>query len=81
MNRFSLTKLHDVEAGEQNQAKFSNRFGPLENLATVWTQTWFLIRENINITGKESKYCFYYWWGWTKSLGTAATSGLLYNPR
>jgi hypothetical protein len=24
---------------------------------------------------------FYYWWGGTKSLGTAGTSGLLYNPR
>jgi hypothetical protein len=23
---------------------------------------------------------FYYWWGGTKSLGTAATSGLLYKP-
>jgi uncharacterized membrane protein (DUF4010 family) len=25
-------------------------------------------------------YIFYYWWGGTKSLGTAATSGLLYKP-
>jgi hypothetical protein len=24
---------------------------------------------------------FYYWWGGTKSLGTAATSGLLYKPQ
>jgi hypothetical protein len=24
---------------------------------------------------------FYYWWGGTKSLGTAATSGLLYKPK
>jgi hypothetical protein len=24
---------------------------------------------------------FYYWWGETKSLGTAATSGLLYKPQ
>jgi hypothetical protein len=23
---------------------------------------------------------FFYWWGGTKSLGTAATSGLLYKP-
>jgi hypothetical protein len=23
----------------------------------------------------------YYWWGGTKSLGTAATSGLLYKPQ
>jgi hypothetical protein len=26
-------------------------------------------------------FLFYYGWGGTKSLGTAATSGLLYNPR
>jgi hypothetical protein len=26
-------------------------------------------------------YFFYYWWGGTKSLGTAATSGLLYTPQ
>jgi hypothetical protein len=24
---------------------------------------------------------FYYWWGGTKSIGTAATSGLLYKPQ
>jgi hypothetical protein len=24
---------------------------------------------------------FYYWWGGTKSLGTAATSGLMYKPQ
>jgi hypothetical protein len=24
---------------------------------------------------------YYYWWGGTKSLGTAATSGLLYKPQ
>jgi hypothetical protein len=24
---------------------------------------------------------FFYWWGGTKSLGTAATSGLLYKPQ
>jgi hypothetical protein len=26
-------------------------------------------------------YFFYYWWGTAKSLGTAATSGLLYKPQ
>jgi hypothetical protein len=26
-------------------------------------------------------FFFYYWWGGTKSLGTAATSGLLYKPQ
>jgi hypothetical protein len=26
-------------------------------------------------------YYFYYWWGGTKSIGTAATSGLLYKPQ
>jgi hypothetical protein len=25
-------------------------------------------------------FFIYYWWGGTKSLGTAATSGLLYKP-
>jgi hypothetical protein len=33
----------------------------------------------------ESKYIiflyYYYWWGGTKSLGTAATTGLLYKPQ
>jgi hypothetical protein len=24
---------------------------------------------------------YYYWWGGTKSLGTAATTGLLYKPQ
>jgi hypothetical protein len=28
-----------------------------------------------------SIYLFYYWWGGTKSQGTAATSGLLYKPQ
>jgi hypothetical protein len=57
MDSFSLTKLQDVEAEaeEEDQAEFSDRFAPLENLAAVWTQTWFLIRENINISDKESK--------------------------
>jgi hypothetical protein len=26
-------------------------------------------------------FYYYYWWGGTKSLGTAATSGLLYKPQ
>jgi hypothetical protein len=26
-------------------------------------------------------YVYYYWWGGTKSLGTAATSDLLYKPQ
>jgi hypothetical protein len=26
-------------------------------------------------------FVYYYWWGRTKSLGTAATSGLLYKPQ
>jgi hypothetical protein len=26
-------------------------------------------------------FFYYYWWGGTKSLGTAATSGLLYKPQ
>jgi hypothetical protein len=26
-------------------------------------------------------YYYYYWWGGTKSLGTAATSDLLYKPQ
>jgi hypothetical protein len=39
----------------------------------IHTQTQF--REGIIII------FFYYWWGGTKSLGTAATSGLLYKPQ
>jgi hypothetical protein len=26
-------------------------------------------------------YYYYYWWGETESLGTAATTGLLYQPQ
>jgi hypothetical protein len=26
-------------------------------------------------------YYYYYWWGGTKSLGTTATTGLLYKPQ
>jgi hypothetical protein len=47
-----------VETEEQDQAKLSNRFAPLENMAAVWAKTWFLIRENINISVKESKYYY-----------------------
>jgi hypothetical protein len=31
--------------------------------------------------GSMLLFFFYYWWGGTKSLGTAATSGLLYKPQ
>jgi hypothetical protein len=31
--------------------------------------------------GKRYYFFYYYWWGGTKSLGTAATSGLLYKPQ
>jgi hypothetical protein len=40
---------------------------------------------NCNSYVKEAvekyRYIFYYWWGGTKSLGTATTSGLMYKPQ
>jgi hypothetical protein len=37
---------------------------------------------NINTVRIKRHYSqFFYWWGGTKSLGTAATSGLLYIPQ
>jgi hypothetical protein len=45
-------------------------------------------RENLNslslsicASSIRGVYFFYYWWGGTKSIGTAATSGLLYKPQ
>jgi hypothetical protein len=30
---------------------------------------------------RHSFFYYYYWWGGTRSLGTVATSGLLYKPQ
>jgi hypothetical protein len=61
-------------------------------LATGPEETSFMLTETSNSIGTKNissyliKYpyyilFFYYWWGGTKSLGTAATSGLLYKPQ
>jgi hypothetical protein len=46
------------------------------------------LRESVGLLGQRISpsqghylFFFYYWWGGTKSLGTAATSGLLYKPQ
>jgi hypothetical protein len=35
----------------------------------------------LRVTVAISKHILYYWWGGTKSLGTAATSGVLYQAQ
>jgi hypothetical protein len=56
MERFSLKKLNDVEGKEKYRVEVSNRFAALEDLdAEVEINTvWETIRENINISAKES---------------------------
>jgi hypothetical protein len=38
-------------------------------------------RKYSDSTVPHKVFFYYYWWGGTKSLGTAATSGLLYKPQ
>jgi hypothetical protein len=56
MERFNLKKLNDVEGKEQYRVRFSNRFAALKDLdAEVEVNSaWETIRENINISAKES---------------------------
>jgi hypothetical protein len=56
MERFNLKKLNDVEGKEQFRVEVSNRFAALEDLDTEVkiNSAWETIRENINISAKES---------------------------
>jgi hypothetical protein len=56
MERFNLKKLNEVEGKEQYCVQISNRFAALENLDTEVdvNKSWETIRENINISAKES---------------------------
>jgi hypothetical protein len=54
--RFNLKKLNDVEGKEQFRVEVSNRFAALEDLdiEVEINSAWEMIRENINISAKES---------------------------
>ncbi|PNF13602.1 hypothetical protein B7P43_G17919 [Cryptotermes secundus] len=56
MERFNLKKLNEVEGEEQYCVEISNKFAALENLVTEVdvNRAWKTIRENINISAKES---------------------------
>jgi hypothetical protein len=56
MERFNLKKLNDVEGKEQFRVEVSNRFAAFEDLDTEVkiNSAWETIRENINISAKES---------------------------
>jgi hypothetical protein len=54
--RFNLKKLNNVQGKEQFCVEVSNRFADLEDLDTAVeiNSAWETIRENINISAKES---------------------------
>jgi hypothetical protein len=52
MERFSLNKLNEEEAKEKYHIH-SNRFAALEDGVEI-NSAWEIIRENINISAKES---------------------------
>jgi hypothetical protein len=56
MEKFNLEKLNEVEGMEQYCVEITNRFAALENLDTEVDviKAWETIRENINISAKES---------------------------
>jgi hypothetical protein len=56
MERFNLKKLNGLEDKEQFHVEVSNRFEALEDLDTEVkiNSAWKMIRENIQISGKES---------------------------
>jgi hypothetical protein len=60
MERFNIKKLNEIEGKEQYHVDVSNRFAFLEGLDTVVeiNSAWETIRENIEISAKESLgYC------------------------
>jgi hypothetical protein len=56
MERFNLKKLNEVEGKEQFHVELSNRFAALEDLdaEVEINSVWEMIRENIQISAKES---------------------------
>jgi 50S ribosomal subunit-associated GTPase HflX len=57
MERFNLKKLNKVEVKEQYHVEVSNRFAALDTEVEI-NSAWEMIRENINISAKESLgYC------------------------
>jgi hypothetical protein len=54
--RFSLKMLNEVEGKEQFRVEVSNRFAALEdmNAEVKINSAWEMIRENINISAKQS---------------------------
>jgi hypothetical protein len=56
MERFNLKKVNEVGSKEQFRVEVSNRFAALEGLDTEVeiNSAWETIRENIQITAKES---------------------------
>jgi hypothetical protein len=56
MQRFDIRKLSDAEVKEQYQVKIKYRFAALENFGynVDMNRAWENIRENINISAKES---------------------------
>jgi hypothetical protein len=60
MERFNLKKLNEVGGIERYRVKISNRFVALEDLDTEVeiNSAWETIRENINISVKESRDYF-----------------------
>jgi hypothetical protein len=56
MERFNLKKLNEVEGKEQFHVEVLNRFAALEDLdpQVEINSAWEMIRENINISAKES---------------------------
>jgi hypothetical protein len=56
VERLNLRKLNELEVRKQYYIKISNRFTALENIGDSEgiNRTWENIRENIQISGKES---------------------------
>jgi hypothetical protein len=56
MVRFNLKKLNQVEGKKQFRVEVSTRFAALEDMDTEVeiNSSWETIRENINISAKES---------------------------
>jgi hypothetical protein len=56
MDRFNFKKLNEVEGKEQSRVEVSNRFAALRDLDKELeiNSAWEMIRENINISAKES---------------------------
>jgi hypothetical protein len=60
VERLNLRKLNELEVRKQYDIKISNRFAALENIGDGEdiNRAWENIKENIQISGKESLYLF-----------------------